>query len=221
MLFYYRPLVEKHIEKRRKWMKDSKSTQERQKEIVEAAKKLFFSKGYEATSTVDIMKAVGIAKGTLYYHFSSKEEILDALIEDITDQMVIRAQKVQDNKTLSVINRMVGIIAAISFDDDEETAVIDVLHLPQNAQFHQKSYKLMIEKISPIMLSAVEEGIEEEIFHTDYPQAAVHMAMTYSLTTFDSEQIDIDLIKGFIYNLERILGTDAGTLNQFMDLFKQ
>ena len=201
-------------------MKDSNFMQERQKEIVEAAKQLFFSKGYEATSTVDIMKAVGIAKGTLYYYFSSKEEILDALIEDITDQMVIRAQKVLDNKALSVIDRMVGIIAAISLDGNEDTAVLDVLHLPQNALFHQKSYKLMIDKISPIMLSAVEKGMEEGIFRTDYPQAAVHMAMTYSLTTFESNQINPEFVKGFIYHLERMLGAEEGSLKQFMKLFQ-
>lgn len=57
-------------------MSDPKSTEERRSEIVEAARKLFLAKGYEATSTVDIMNAVGIAKETLYYHFSSKEEIL-------------------------------------------------------------------------------------------------------------------------------------------------
>mgnify|MGYP003305148801 CR=1 FL=1 len=39
-------------------MQDLKSTEERQKEIVEAAKVLFFEKGYEQTSTVDIMRAV-------------------------------------------------------------------------------------------------------------------------------------------------------------------
>ena len=43
-------------------MSDPKPSEERRREIVEAAKKLFLSKGYEATSTVDIMNAVGIAK---------------------------------------------------------------------------------------------------------------------------------------------------------------
>ena len=41
---------------------------------------LFAKKGYDATSIEEITSVVGIAKGTLYYHFSSKEEILDFLI---------------------------------------------------------------------------------------------------------------------------------------------
>lgn len=200
-------------------MQDLKSTEERQKEIVEAAKVLFFEKGYEQTSTVDIMRAVGIAKGTLYYHFSSKEEILDAMIESLTDDMAERALRVCQNDSLSVVERMVMIIGAISLDEKDSSAVMDAIHLPQNALLHQKSYKLMIEKVSPIMLEAVKKGIDEKIFQTEYPKSAVDMAMNYSLRAFDG-QVDEDIIKGFIYNLERILGAKKGSLDYFYKLFE-
>lgn len=49
--------------------------------IVEAADLLFYTKGYEATSFADIAGAVGISRGNFYYHFRSKDEILDAVIE--------------------------------------------------------------------------------------------------------------------------------------------
>lgn len=42
--------------------------------------RLFAQKGYDATSVEEITAAVGVAKGTLYYHFSSKEEIFEFLI---------------------------------------------------------------------------------------------------------------------------------------------
>lgn len=200
-------------------MKDSKSTKERQKEIIEAARELFFTKGYEATSTVDIMKAVGIAKGTLYYHFASKEEILDALIESITDKMAMQARAVRNNKNLSVVERMVGIIGATTVEELQDGSVVAALHLPQNALLHQKSYSLMIEKLSPIMLEVVMEGIEEGIFETDFPKAAVHMAMTYSLSAFDDNETEPELFRGFIYNLERLLGTKKGCLDNFLNLF--
>ena len=44
--------------------------------------KLFAEKGYDATSIEEITATVGVAKGTLYYHFSSKEEIFNFLIEE-------------------------------------------------------------------------------------------------------------------------------------------
>lgn len=50
------------------------------RKIFETSMKLFAEKGYEATSVEDITATVGVAKGTLYYHFSSKEEIFNFLV---------------------------------------------------------------------------------------------------------------------------------------------
>ncbi|MGE5767406.1 MAG: TetR/AcrR family transcriptional regulator [Bacteroidota bacterium] len=49
-------------------------------EIVEAADRLFYRQGYEHTSFTDIAEAVGISRGNFYYHFRTKDEILDAVI---------------------------------------------------------------------------------------------------------------------------------------------
>lgn len=48
--------------------------------IVEAADQLFYQQGYERTSFSDIAEAVQISRGNFYYHFKSKDEILDAVI---------------------------------------------------------------------------------------------------------------------------------------------
>ena len=48
--------------------------------IVEAADQLFYRQGYEHTSFADIAGAVKISRGNFYYHFKSKDEILDAVI---------------------------------------------------------------------------------------------------------------------------------------------
>ena len=52
------------------------------RKIFETSMKLFAEKGYDATSIEEITDTVGVAKGTLYYHFSSKEEIFNFLIEE-------------------------------------------------------------------------------------------------------------------------------------------
>ncbi len=48
--------------------------------IIEAADQLFYRQGYEHTSFADIADAVQISRGNFYYHFKSKDEILDAVI---------------------------------------------------------------------------------------------------------------------------------------------
>lgn len=53
------------------------------REILDEALNLFSTEGYEATSVSQIAQAVGIRKSSLYSHFASKQEILDALIKDV------------------------------------------------------------------------------------------------------------------------------------------
>ena len=52
------------------------------RKIFETSMQLFAEKGYDATSVEEITATVGVAKGTLYYHFSSKEEIFKFLVEE-------------------------------------------------------------------------------------------------------------------------------------------
>lgn len=57
---------------------NGETTRER---IVEAADGLFYRQGYEHTSFSDIAEAVRISRGNFYYHFKTKDEILDAVID--------------------------------------------------------------------------------------------------------------------------------------------
>ncbi len=49
--------------------------------IISAADQLFYEKGYEQTSFADIAQAVNISRGNFYYHFKTKDDILDAVID--------------------------------------------------------------------------------------------------------------------------------------------
>lgn len=50
-------------------------------QIIEAADRLFYENGFENTSFADIAGAVQISRGNFYYHFKSKDEILEAVID--------------------------------------------------------------------------------------------------------------------------------------------
>ncbi len=52
-------------------------------QLTDQAIALFRAKGYTATSIDDIVKACGITKGSLYYHFRSKEDLALAAIEEV------------------------------------------------------------------------------------------------------------------------------------------
>lgn len=70
------------------------------RKIFETSMRLFAEKGYDATSIEEITATVGVAKGTLYYHFSSKEEIFSFLVEEgiklLQNSIVIKTEKLSN-----------------------------------------------------------------------------------------------------------------------------
>lgn len=79
------------------------------RKIFEASMKLFAQKGYDATSIEEITATVGVAKGTLYYHFSSKEEIFNFLIEEGMKLLQNSIEIKISNKT-NVIDKLKAVI---------------------------------------------------------------------------------------------------------------
>lgn len=59
----------------------------KRQQIVDAADELFYNRGFAQTSFADIAAAVKISRGNFYYHFKTKDEILDAVIDKrLTDR---------------------------------------------------------------------------------------------------------------------------------------
>lgn len=199
-------------------MRVVKEAEERRNEILDVAEELFAAKGYDNASTNDILERIGIARGTLYYHFKSKEEILDAIIARMTDRLMAKATEASQQKDRSVIERIVLAVQALNVDSKLGVEVVRQAHKPQNALMHQKMQERLLAGINPIITRLIEEGIEQGLFSTDYPAEAVEMFMLYSNVTFDgdkeqSPQQMQQKVMGFVYNLERLVGAKQGTLS--------
>ncbi|MBO5237710.1 MAG: TetR/AcrR family transcriptional regulator [Lachnospiraceae bacterium] len=202
-------------------MRVVKEAEERRNEILDVAERLFGTKGFDNTSTNDILNEIGIARGTLYYHFKSKEDILDAMIERMTGQLVAKAKVVSEKKELPVLQRLTMMIMALNVDNDLGREVMEQVHRAQNALMHQKMRERLLAGVNPLITGLIEEGIEQGIFHTDYPAEVVEMTMLYSNMAFDalseySEEERQRKIAAFIYNLERLLGMEQGSLEAAM-----
>lgn len=61
--------------------------------ILEAARQLFAIKGYAETSVEEIAERAGVAKGTIYTHFASKDELLITILRIGTDELIARVHK--------------------------------------------------------------------------------------------------------------------------------
>lgn len=209
-------------------MRVVKEAEERKEEILDAAEKLFATKGFDNTSTGDILDAVGIARGTLYYHFKSKEEILDGVIERMTNRLMEDARGIVRKKELPVLERLTKAIMSLNVESNIGYEVMEQVHRPQNALMHQKMQTTLLAGINPILTELVEEGIEQGICHTQFPESVVEMTMLYANIAFDELNMDgispeqrEKKIAGFIYNVERLMGMKEGSLQEaIMEIFR-
>ncbi len=196
-----------------------KEAEERKNEILDVAERLFGTKGFDGTSTTDILNEIGIARGTLYYHFKSKEDILDAMIARMTGSLVAKAGEIAGKKDIPVLQRLTLMMVALNVDSDLGHEIMEQVHKPQNALMHQKMQERLLEGVSPIVTRLIEEGIAQGICQTDYPADVAEMTLLYSNTVFDdlaghSGEVRQRKIAAFIYNLERLLGMERNSLRE-------
>ena len=198
-------------------MRVVKEANVRKSEILDAAELLFETKGFDGTSTTDILNEAGIARGTLYYHFKSKEDILDAIIERMTGSLVAKATEIAGKKDEPVLRRLTQMMLALHVDNSLGYEIMEQVHKPQNALMHQKMQERMLVGINPIITALIGEGIAQGICQTDYPTEVAEMTLLYSSTIFDNLAIHSveereRKTAAFIYNLERLLGMERDSL---------
>lgn len=203
-------------------MRIVKEAEERKNEILDVAGRLFGEQGYDATSTNDILKEIGIARGTLYYHFKSKEEILDAMIDRMTEQILEKAKSFVKQTEIPVLQRFTMMMLALNISDGSfGHEILEQVHKPQNALMHQKIQEKLLFEVTPLIATLITEGISQGICQTDYPEEVAEMTFLYSYTAFDdlmeySEEEKKKKMTAFIYNLERLLNMEQGSMEEII-----
>ncbi len=170
-----------------------KEYDERKNEILDTAQRLFSVKGYEKCSVNDILKEVKIAKGTFYYYFSSKEEVLDAIIERIAEQIRKRLEFVMKQNYSSFQEKLLAVAINMRVQNDLGTEFIDELHKPNNALFHQKSWVAVEKAVLPFMINVVEEGIAAGEFKCKYTKEYMRIFLTSAMILMDDGVFELDL----------------------------
>ena len=208
-------------------MKTVKEGEVRRREILVTARELFVTKGYEQTSVNDILKIVDIAKGTFYYYFASKEEVLEAIILDIVEEGARRAEQIIKDKSIPLVNRiMLAIMAqAPEFEGSEEIKV--EMHKIENAKLEQLYTRAMLKRMTPVLRETVIEGMEQGVFHLEYPTEGIEFILLLGHMMFDCDVFEWEKgeypqkIQAFLRNAERILGTKEGELKELIRMFGQ
>lgn len=90
------------------------SAEDTRRQIVEAADRLFYERGFEATSFADLAAAVHLSRGNFYYHFKTKDDVLRAVIAHrmITTRQMLDDWEVRNSRPASRIIAFIEILIA-------------------------------------------------------------------------------------------------------------
>ena len=144
-----------------------KTPDEWRKDILNAARKLFASKGYEDTSISDIMDMAGGAKGTFYRCFQSKEEVMRAL----GNQMFFENNPfdaIKERNDLNGLQKMKLLLMLNQSDAERNQLNMQAIPILKDPHILATAVEENRRVLTPLWLELLEEGKNDGSIKTEY-----------------------------------------------------
>jgi AcrR family transcriptional regulator len=204
-------------------------------ELIEAAWRLFSTTGYDATPVEAIIDAVGLSKGAFYYYFSGKEDVLDAVVIRMVDEMALEIEGIPRMQDLSPMEKMNRFMEAISkwklahFDILSEA--VKVIYRDENAIIRFKMNRKAVQEFAPVLAEIIGQGVEEGVFDAEQPEDTAEMILLLSNAMAERQAADISRLEDepestqsilrraqlYLGAIEKILGAPRGTIYPLYD----
>ncbi|TCL59810.1 TetR family transcriptional regulator [Hydrogenispora ethanolica] len=197
-----------------------KDPETRKQEIIDAARELFLTQGFEATAVSDIVKKVGVAQGLFYYYFKSKNELLDAVVEHFAEDYLVAMEQIAAEPQLNALQKFQTILAAMFQFQKQNEEIIYVVHEKSNELLHHRVEHKTLDKLVPLYLRILEQGIREQLLDLKYPGETLAIILPglgqYFHGLLEVSRTDPELFQEKIHAglavLEKALGAAPGSL---------
>lgn len=203
--------------------------------ILDAARRLVQTKGYEQMAIQDILDDLQISKGAFYHYFGSKQALLEALIDHLLDEGEQLLIAITQDPMLSALEKLQRFFVQLAqwktAQKDTLLGLLRVWYADENALVRQKLHAARIKRVTPWLSAIIRQGLEEGTLTTGYPdkvgQVVVSLLNDHSNTLaelllsdqFGSEQfVQVEqTVAVYADALERVLGVPSHSL-QLVDV---
>jgi AcrR family transcriptional regulator len=153
----------------------------RRKSILDAAARLFRTKGYHATTMAEIGAAVGMLGGSLYYHVESKEALLYAIVEASTRGLLTTVHEIASAPAPAPERLRQAILSHLRFSLDpgrSDYAVIFLNEIQNLRDRHMRGALLQLVKhYEELFARIVRDGVAAGHFRPDLDVKTVVFAI--------------------------------------------
>jgi len=203
----------------------------RRNEILDVARRLVDTKGYEQMTIQDILDDLRISKGAFYHYFDSKQALLEAMIERMgegVEQLVLAIVHDPALPALEKLQRVFDMLNRLKTARKELfLPLLRVWYADDNAIVRQKLRVVWLKLVAPWYSAIIRQGIQEGVFTTSYPDQVgeVVLSLIWDLSdtlgelllSFKPERDDMlrveSIIAAYTDALERVLGVSTGSLH--------
>ena len=162
----------------------------KQDKIINVAQNLFYQKGYDKTSVNEIIKSQGIAKGTFYYYFESKEDLLDKMVGKIVAGVMIPLKIKLRSKNLNAIDKLkiffhqwtIFKIKNIEFFQ----LLVKIMYKKENLLLRHKIQQNSLKQMVPFISEIIKQGQKEGLFSVGNPRETAEIIMYLSKNISDN-----------------------------------
>jgi AcrR family transcriptional regulator len=145
--------------------------EDKKKELLLIAEKLFIEKGFQQTSVEDILLTSGISKGGFYHYFKSKDELLSESINSLLDEVAVILQKIANDDKLGAkdkLNRFFVEKSKVQSSKYEYAKLLGAIMQTEIAQYI--FYITMSNKFVPPLARIIKQGVDEDVFDVEFPE---------------------------------------------------
>lgn len=210
---------------------------DRRDALITCAQELFFTAGYETTTVNDIIKRAELSKGGFYHHFSSKEELLDAVVLRMTEEMIQGAGDILENPDLDALSRL-----NLLFERTVEWKTVsprqlrnfsEALFKPENVLLFHRVMNAVKGTLHPLITGIIEQGVAQGTFSSPDPGIVAEVflsmaegervAIASSLAAADRGELDLAVaslakrLDDEAQVMDRLLGLADGSLRLIVD----
>lgn len=170
----------------------------------------------------------GLSKGIFYYYFESKEEVMDAIIQRMVDEMVEHAKKIVENLDMTPPQKILAILMGQGQTEEMAKAkegMVRQFHEVQNAEMHQKSLVQGIKYLAPVMAEILRQDSATQVFSAAYPEETVSLLLAAGQVIFDeglfrrSAEENARYAAAFLDMMEKTLGVSPGYFEELKKKF--
>lgn len=161
----------------------------KKEKIIDAMQRLMNKKSAQSISVSDIAKEAGIGKGSIYYYFETKEEIINSVIERSHAQIIESSKRLISDPDLDALTKLQLIFKACRESSLElsRQESMNFFEKQQSALLHRRYVEIMTENLCPVVADIIRQGNTEGCMRCATPAETAKIVLILLTVLLDNQ----------------------------------